>query len=147
MPDWNDFPIEPSAPDPATAFPVPDNGFQLVFLWAAGPERGSRVPAEQPRFATVATVTEDGQHSSHREPLTEDDLADIDESVNAYLAEAGLPARPRGYDWFCATPPSLQDSADPARELFYALNMELGANQTTAADTLRAAGTVLDRYF
>jgi hypothetical protein len=38
--------------------------------------------------------------------LTEADLASIDDDIDVYLAEAGIPPRPLGFDWFIRRPPN-----------------------------------------
>jgi hypothetical protein len=36
--------------------------------------------------------------------LTEADLSSVDDDIDVYLAEAGIPSRPRGFDWFIRRP-------------------------------------------
>ena len=59
--------------------------------------------------------------------LTEADLDSIDDDIDSYLADAGLPPRPRGYDWFIRRPPN----RDPGEDAFW------GAVRDAATATLR----------
>lgn len=36
--------------------------------------------------------------------LTEAGLSSIDDDIDVYLAEAGIPPRPRGFDWYIRRP-------------------------------------------
>lgn len=60
---------------------LPDNGYQLLLAWVAGPRRVVRTPAPVHRDQDV-----------------------IDTFVNSYLVEAGAPPRPRGFAWFLDLP-------------------------------------------
>jgi hypothetical protein len=60
---------------------LPDNGYQLLLAWAAGPRRVVRTPA----------------------PMHADQDV-VDTFVNSYLVEAGVPPRPRGFAWYLDLP-------------------------------------------
>ncbi|GAB2815687.1 DUF5956 family protein [Lentzea nigeriaca] len=60
---------------------LPDNGYQLLLAWVAGPRRVVRTPA----------------------PIHPDQDV-IDTFVNSYLVEAGVPPRPRGFAWYLDLP-------------------------------------------
>jgi hypothetical protein len=60
---------------------LPDNGYQLLLAWVAGPRRVVRTPA----------------------PMhPEQDI--IDTFVNSYLTDVGVPPRPRGFAWYLDLP-------------------------------------------
>jgi hypothetical protein len=88
-----------------------ENGWGALVLWAAGPGNFVRVPkAMGDRFGKILhRLPNDGDQS---EPflLTDADLSAIDDDIDNYLAEADLPARPRGFDWYIR-PPSGNDFA------------------------------------
>jgi hypothetical protein len=60
---------------------LPDNGYQLLLAWVAGPRRVVRTPA----------------------PMHPDQDF-VDTFVNSYLVEAGAPPRPRGFAWYLDLP-------------------------------------------
>ena len=60
---------------------LPDNGYQLLLAWVAGPRRVVRTPA----------------------PMHPDQDV-VDTFVNSYLVEAGAPPRPRGFAWYLDLP-------------------------------------------
>lgn len=60
---------------------LPDNGYQLLLAWVAGPRRVVRTPA----------------------PVHPDQDV-VDTFVNSYLVEAGAPPRPRGFAWYLDLP-------------------------------------------
>lgn len=60
---------------------LPDNGYQLLLAWVAGPRRVVRTPV----------------------PVHPDQDV-IDTFVNSYLVEAGAPPRPRGFAWYLDLP-------------------------------------------
>lgn len=46
----------------------------------------------------------DGSSMRSEAPFTPADRAIIENSIDEYLAEAGIPARPRGWDWLIRLP-------------------------------------------
>jgi uncharacterized protein DUF5956 len=92
---------------PAGWIPATDNGWGALVVWAAGPGNFVRVPAA-PRDRHTVVVTHYPDGTEHRSPslLTDAELESIDDDIDAYLADAGLPPRPRGYDWFIRRPPN-----------------------------------------
>jgi hypothetical protein len=60
------------------------------------------------------------------EPRTVSDQDDIDEAANEYLATAGLPVRPVGYDWFIRKPDGLSSAVT------YYDTVSTRINETTA---------------
>ncbi|MEV6242784.1 DUF5956 family protein [Lentzea sp. NPDC051838] len=77
---------------------LPDNGYQLLLAWAAGPRRVVRTPA----------------------PVHPDQDI-IDTFVNSYLVDAGAPPRPRGFAWYVdlpegVAPPDLWRAVDAGGE-------------------------------
>lgn len=97
MTDWNLFlvvdaePVEVSREGPPDTrvvligsrrmLALPDNGYQLLLAWVAGPRRVVRTPA----------------------PMHPDQDI-IDMFANSYLAEAGVPPRPHGFAWYVDLP-------------------------------------------
>ncbi|MCG8924603.1 DUF5956 family protein [Lentzea sp. CC55] len=91
---------------------LPDNGYQLLLAWAAGPRRVVRTPV----------------------PVHPDqDL--VDTFVNSYLVDAGAPPRPRGFAWYLDLP----DPLEPA-DVWRAVDD--GAAQGMPVDLLRVREAV-----
>lgn len=63
---------------------VPDTGFTMLVAWLTGPGHLVRLPDREPRAST--------------------DQDAIDEGVEGYLADAGVPAPPRGHRWYQRPP-------------------------------------------
>lgn len=93
--------------------PATENGWGALVVWAAGPPNVVRVPAA-PRDRETVVVTRDSDGRQTREPsrLTDADLESIDDDIDSYLAEAGLPPRPRGFDWYLRPPGAAAASPD-----------------------------------
>ena len=100
MTDWNLFlvvdaePIEVSGGQDKVVLlegrrllALPDNGYQLLLAWVAGPRRVVRTPA----------------------PLHPDQEI-VDTFVNSYLVECGAPPRPRGFAWYLDLPAGVTPS-------------------------------------
>ncbi|SDG43047.1 hypothetical protein SAMN05216553_10832 [Lentzea fradiae] len=94
MTDWNLFLVVDAEPVEVTGgrdrvvllagrrlLCLPDNGYQLLLAWVAGPRRVVRTPV----------------------PLDPDQPI-VDAFVNSYLVEAGVPPRPRGFAWYLDLP-------------------------------------------
>ncbi len=99
MSDWNLFLIVDAEPEEISAappdrvvalqgrrlLPLPDNGYQLLLAWVAGPRRVVRTPA----------------------PVHPDQEI-VDAFVNSYLVEAGAPPRPAGFSWYLDLPAEVE---------------------------------------
>ena len=106
-----------ACPEPAAApagwILATENGWGALTVWAAGEGNFVRVPiADRDRHGIVVHRQADG--SGRREPfvLTKADLASIDDDIDTYLADADLPPRPRGYDWFIRRPTRIPGGED-----------------------------------
>ncbi len=60
---------------------------------------------------TFEVTTADGGQERGFRPFTSADQAAVDDDIDAYLEDAGLPARPRGFSWYLRTPPHIRPSA------------------------------------
>jgi hypothetical protein len=115
---WDDFPIHEGTPTVEADIPrnrvvringvryleLPDNGYELLLAWVAGPARARRT-ADRTQYTVTTTVRNhpghSGQgHSVSTGPRTEEDWKIVDQMVNGYLRDAGVPPRPRGYTWY-----------------------------------------------
>lgn len=76
----------------------------LAYLAGAGTLR--RCPETRRHYVEVTVIDSTGEHT-FSPPRTADDQALIDETVNSYLEEVGLPVQPAGYRWFQRLPDRL----------------------------------------
>jgi hypothetical protein len=86
---------------------LPENGWAAVIAAAAGAARLGRRPADRTEHQTKVTMQVGRRVRRWTEPRSMSDQDDIDEATNEYLAAAGLPVRPSGYDWFIRKPDGL----------------------------------------
>ncbi len=113
-----------------------ENGWGALVVWSAGPRNVVRVPAPpRNRGTVVVTGFSDGAQTRERALLTDADLASIDDDIDAYLADAGLPPRPRGFDWYLRPPGA---SAATGPDAFWAAVWE-GATAGLPLDGLHPA--------
>jgi hypothetical protein len=82
-----------------------ENGWGALVLWAAGPGNFARVrPAAGDRFGSIVRRLPGGGEQRQPFMLTEADMSSIDDDIDVYLAEADIPPRPRGFDWYIRRP-------------------------------------------
>lgn len=82
-----------------------ENGWGALVVWAAGPGNFVRVrPPSSDRFGSIVRRLPGGEKERAPFRLTEADLSSIDDDIDSYLDEAGIPPRPRGFDWFIRRP-------------------------------------------
>lgn len=89
------------------------------------------------------SATADGPARRHQRPRTVAEQAIVDDDIDSYLANAGLPPRPRRYTWYLLLP-----GRTSAARLLKAINTEenaLGKRSTAAADIHAAMETVTSR--
>lgn len=114
---WTAFPVGPGSlrrgpfdapfPDPVTAqghdwCQVGDSGWHMLLCWTAGPRRVRRTPdllTEQ-----VVHHRSTGERTARVRSRSAAEQAGVESDVNDYLAEAGVPPRPRGFAWHLLIP-------------------------------------------
>jgi hypothetical protein len=79
-----------------------ENGWGALVLWAAGPGNFVRVRTAAHDRIVLRLPGSGEQGKPFR--LTQGDLSSIDDDIDAYLAEAGILPRLRGFDWFIRRP-------------------------------------------
>jgi hypothetical protein len=79
-------------------------GWDALIGWAAGPQNLRRFPNPDIGRAVSMTCIRGGVTEQCEEAFTADDRRIVDDSVDDYLADAGIPARPRGYRSFIRVP-------------------------------------------
>ncbi|MFF5791269.1 DUF5956 family protein [Paeniglutamicibacter sp. NPDC012692] len=98
---WNDVPV--LAPEPGWE-PLPESGWFAMIGWACGVSNLRRFPGSDVGRTVRVTCIEHGSEGTYLETFGAEDRADVDESVNGYLADAGIPPRPSGFDWYLRVP-------------------------------------------
>lgn len=116
---WDDFPIRTEPVSIADDQPrqrivsiagtryleLPDNGWELLFAWRAGPRRACRrADATEHTVTSTRRARGDTPQSTTVEARADEDWATIDGFVNSYLHDAGVPPRPRGFTWYLELP-------------------------------------------
>lgn len=100
--DWNDF---RTLEDPAGWAELEENGWGTLLAWAARPENTGRFPATD-EGRTVRVECERGGviAGPWLEAFTPEDRDGIEQDINFFITDAGVPARPRGFTWFLRVP-------------------------------------------
>ena len=97
---------------PAGWAELDENGWHALLAWAAGSENARRRPSTDVGRTVWAASERAGVITGPwREPFTVHDRDIIEDGVNGYLEDAGVPPRPRGYTWFVRVAPA---GVDPA---------------------------------
>lgn len=119
---WNDVPVR----EPESGWELlPENGWFALLGWAAGTANLRRAPGSDAGRTVRVTLIEHGVERNFLEPFGPEDRRDVDGSVNGYLADAGVPARPTGFDWYLRIPPAWTPGAGFADELSGRVNRRL----------------------
>jgi hypothetical protein len=117
---WDDVIVE----EPSERWlELDDNGWNALIAWAAGAKNLRRTPVSDEGKTVDVTTVREGVTEVRSIPFTKEDRRIIDESVDEYLAAAGVPPRPRGYVWFIRTPERCPTSRAFWEELTAAINM------------------------
>ncbi|WP_223917556.1 DUF5956 family protein [Arthrobacter sp. NicSoilC12] len=99
-----------------------ETGWDALIGWAAGAQNLRRSPNSDAGRTVSMTCTRGDATEHFDEPFTEGDRQVVDDSVDAYLADAGIPARPRGYRWFIRVPDTYESAHAFHRDVHRALN-------------------------
>ena len=83
---------------------VAETGWDALKLWCAGPDNRARAPRDR-SGRTVQVIRETGgtpRRASNRSTLMP--FASVEESIDSYLADGGVPPMPHGYRWYLRIP-------------------------------------------
>lgn len=140
MAGWDDVPvIEESDVSADELIELSDNGWGQLVGWVAGVERLRRVVD---RREHITTITYPMRGLTIRRPRSASEQAEIEEDVNSYLAEAGVPPRPPGYVWYVVKPPAVA-SADE----FWARINEAQAVSVRPANLISVLPAIIDDLY
>jgi hypothetical protein len=81
-----------------------ENGWGALMGWAAGKENlRCHLSSDEGRTVT-GSIERRGVKQFFEEPFTAADRQDVDDDIDGFLKDAGLPPRPRGYVWMIRVP-------------------------------------------
>ena len=80
-----------------------ENGWGAVAAWFAGIENLVREPRSyKGRTTQVTYVVSDGTEESRSEAFAAADMESVDNDIDSFLADAGVPLQPHGFTWLWA---------------------------------------------
>lgn len=98
---WSDVQeLEPSA----LWAELPENGWGALIGWAAGKGNLRRNHSSDAGRTVTGYTERAGVREEFEEPFTAADRQIVDDDINKYLRDAGLPPRPPGYVWMIRVP-------------------------------------------
>ena len=107
---WEGYPI---GTRPSGWIELTENGWGAVASWFAGPENVMREPmGHRTDLVRVTCEKADGTATSWTETITDAEIEEIEDDIDEYLSDSGLPSRPRGYRWFLRLPAGVMDDQD-----------------------------------
>jgi hypothetical protein len=139
---WSD--VQQVAPS-ASWVELAENGWGALMGWAAGEENLRRHPTSDAGRTVTGYIEQAGEREAFEEPFTSDDREIIDDDIDAYLRDADLPPRPRGYVWMIRVPDGY-----PSPEAFLAdvdAAIQRAANGTVDPKQLRPVFAQVFRDF
>ncbi len=83
---------------------LPENGWGALMGWAAGRENLRRHPSSDTGRVVTGYTEHAGVRRYFEEPFTAADRQGVDNDIDVYLGDAGLPPRPGGYVWSIRVP-------------------------------------------
>jgi hypothetical protein len=142
---WDQVPIGACPPEWIEAT---ENGWGALAVWCAGVENLVREPRSfEGRTIEVTCVGPDGVERSRSEVFTAADMESIDDDIDSYLAEAGVPLRPRGFAWFIRSPWEVHGDDEFWRAFTGSVYEQLTAQEPTPRDIAAAAAIVTDKFY
>lgn len=141
---WNDVPVQ--APEQGWEL-LPEDGWFAMIGWACGVSNMRRFPASDEGKTVRVTCIENGTERTYLEPFGAEDRANVVESVNGYLADAGIPHRPSGFDWYLRVPNSWPNGSSPLDALSSRILGRQQANETRPNQILEIMESVVGGFY
>ncbi|MFI6230108.1 DUF5956 family protein [Micromonospora echinospora] len=101
-PAWDDVLTRDNPPGDGY-YELTENGWGALIGWLSGVDRMVRCPDRLPHVVTEVCTDRSGTRERTLPRSTEDQQI-IDDFINEYLGDAGLPSRPTGWRWFLRLP-------------------------------------------
>jgi hypothetical protein len=125
-----------------------ENGWGAVAAWFAGVENLVREPRSfEGRTIEVTWVGPNGTERSSSEAFTAADMESVDDDIDSYLADAGVPLRPRGFAWFIRSPLEVHGDDEFWSAFTGAVYEQLTAQAPTPREIAAAAASVMDGFY
>lgn len=83
---------------------LPENGWGALMGWAAGRDNLRRSPSSDVGRTVTGYIEDAHGRTPFVEPFTAADRESIDDDIDMYLRDAGVPPRPRGFVWMIRVP-------------------------------------------
>lgn len=141
---WNDVSVQ----EPEKGWELlPENGWFALIGWACGVSNLRRFPGSDVGRTVRVTLIERGVENSYLEPFSAEDRADIDESINGYLADAGIAPRPTGFDWYLRVPEDWPGESSVQDALSSRILQRQTANETRPDHILEIMESVVGGFY
>lgn len=134
-----------STPHTPAVVEVPDSGWGALVAWVAGPRLLRRCPDQIERHEVPLSHVAGGDVARVTRQRNSVDQNDIDDGIDDYLTDAGVPPRPRGYRWFLQLPTGIDET-----QFWSQLNARLDQHPslpTYPADLMPALRTVIEQMY
>lgn len=106
-----------------------ENGLGTLAAWAAGTVNVRKMPVDDlGRTVKMACCGPDGRVRAWTEPFTAADRALVEEEIESYLLDAGVPLPPRGWVWLIRRPATCLDD----RQFWAHLNQQIHQHASPA---------------
>ena len=121
---------------------LPENGFGGLVAWAAGVHHVRRTADHLNHQTRVTTIAGD-ETTNHVRPRSQQEQDGVDQDIDSYLRDAGIPPRPRGFRWFVELPGSIRPD-----DFWEDINTNLARDAATRpADVLANVRTTLGQIY
>ncbi|WP_144670371.1 DUF5956 family protein [Arthrobacter sp. U41] len=98
---WSD--VQEGEPSASWA-ELPENGWGALMGWAAGRDNLRRCPSSDAGRTVTGYIEDASGRTPFEEPFTAADREGVDDDIDMYLGDAGVPPRPRGFVWMIRVP-------------------------------------------
>jgi hypothetical protein len=125
-----------------------ENGWGAVAAWFAGVENLVRQPRSyEGRTIQVTCVDRDGTERKSSEPFTAADIESIDNDIDSYLTDAGVPLQPHGFTWFIRSPSEIHGDHGFWSAYTGAVYEQVSTQAPTPREIATAAAHIMDRFY
>jgi hypothetical protein len=125
-----------------------ENGWGAVAAWFAGVVNLVREPRSyEGRTIQVTCVGPDGTERSSSEAFTAADIESIDNDIDSYLTDAGVPLPPHGFRWFIRNPAGVRGDDEFWSAFNGAVYEQVSTQAPTPREIASAAAIVMDGFY
>lgn len=124
-----------------------ETGWDALIAWSAGPHNLGRLLNSDADRTVSVTCARGGVIEQFEEAFTEDDRRTVDDSIDEYLADAGIPPRPRGYRWFIRVPSAYSSAEAFHDDMHKAINTAKAPESAHPANWRPIIETVVRQFY